>query len=125
MDRSQNTVGGVAALTGLAAVAAWASCCVLPMTLAAVGLGGLGGSVLARAAGARTAATVVAAIALAGGWALWLRARARCRRGACEETPSRTAFVLLAGASALLVLALAWSPLVEPFALRELLAWRT
>jgi len=95
------------------------------MALVALGLGGLGGSLLALAAGARTLATVVAATALAGGWALWLHARARRRRGVCDEPPSRGALMLLAAATGLVLLALIWSPLVEPFALKELLAWRT
>lgn len=103
----------VAAAAG--AVFAWAACCVLPMSLALAGIG-LGG--LSWIAGQRTWITLAALGVIGVGWILtWRRAR-MCRiDGACA-TPSRLGIGLLGAATFLAVLALAWQPFIEPWALR-------
>lgn len=104
-----------AALTaGTGAVFAWAACCVLPMTLATTGLG-LGG--LSWLAGLRTSITLVALGVVGVGWLLhWLQTR-QCHRNQSCALPSRLGTVLLLLASALVLLALVWRPLIEPWAL--------
>lgn len=102
----------VAAAAG--AVFAWAACCVLPMSLALAGLG-LGG--LSWIAGQRNAITLAALIAVGAGWLLtWRRARA-CRLDSGCPAPSRLGIGLLGAATLLVVLALVWQPIVEPWAL--------
>lgn len=119
----QNGPGGRPAETALSwaaiaaaagAVFAWAACCVLPMSLALAGLG-LGG--LSLIAQQRDLITLAALVVIGMGWFLtWRRAR-RCRvDGACAA-PSRVGIGLLGAATVLVLLALAWQPLVEPWAL--------
>ncbi|MBL8772210.1 MAG: MFS transporter permease [Phenylobacterium sp.] len=102
----------VAAAAG--AVFAWAACCVLPMSLALAGLG-LGG--LSLIAEQRTWITLAALAVIGVGWVLtWRRARA-CRVDSACAAPSRLGIGLLGAASILVLLALIWQPLVEPWAL--------
>ena len=103
------------------AVLAWAACCVLPMALATAGVTLAGGAFLA---GQRTWIPVGAALILAAGW--WSVAR---RRRACAvhrgcTRPSQLSVILLGRATALLLLAVAWQPLIEPKALMFLRSLR-
>lgn len=103
----------VAAAAG--AVFAWAACCVLPMSLALAGIG-LGG--LSWIAGQRTWITLAALGVIGVGWILtWRRARICRIDGACAA-PSRLGIGLLGAATFLAMLALAWQPFIEPWALR-------
>ncbi|MBT9470853.1 MAG: MFS transporter permease [Phenylobacterium sp.] len=102
----------VAAAAG--AVFAWAACCVLPMSLAMVGLG-LGS--LSWFAGQRTWITLAALGVIGVGWGLtWRRAR-MCRVDSACAAPSRLGIGLLGAATVLVLLALIWQPVVEPWAL--------
>ena len=102
----------VAAAAG--AVFAWAACCVLPMSLALAGLG-LGG--LSWVAGQRAWITLAALAVIAVGWVVtWRRAR-MCRLDSACATPSRLGITLLSAATVLVLLALIWQPIVEPWAL--------
>lgn len=102
----------IAAASG--AVFAWAACCVLPMSMALVGLGASG---LSRFAGQRTWITVAALTAVGAGWFLtWRRAR-MCRFDSECAAPSLLGTALLSGATGLALLALVWQPIVEPWAL--------
>lgn len=102
----------VAAAAG--AVVAWAACCVLPMSFA---LAGLGLSGLSWIAGQRTWITLAALGTVGAGWILvWRRAR-KCRVDAACGAPARLGIVLLGAATVLVLLALIWQPLVEPWAL--------
>ncbi len=102
----------VAAAAG--AVFAWASCCVLPMSLALAGLG-LGG--LSWIAGQRTWITLAALAVIGVGWVVtWRRAR-MCRVDSACAAPSRLESGLLGAATVLVILALIWQPIVEPWAL--------
>ena len=102
----------VAAAAG--AVFAWAACCVLPMSLALAGLG-LGG--LGWFAGQRTLITLAALAVIGVGWVVtWRRART-CRIDSSCAAPSRLGIGLLSAATLLTLLALAWQPFVEPWAL--------
>ncbi len=96
------------------AVFAWAACCVLPMSLAVAGLG-LGG--LSWFAQQRAWITLAALGVIGAGWLLtWRRAR-MCRTDSACAPPSRLGTGLLAAATVLALLALAWQPFVEPWAL--------
>ena len=112
-DKRETVVGWAAVATTVGAVFAWAACCVLPMTLA---LAGVGFSATAIA-GQRSWLTLGAGVILAGGWWLvWRKSRACRLDGGCNP-PSRLNVVLLAVASVLFGLALAWPYLIEPPAL--------
>ena len=96
------------------AVFAWAACCVLPMSLALAGLG-LGG--LSWVAGQRTWLTLAALGVIGMGWVLtWRRVR-MCRLDSACAAPSRLGIGLLGAATVLVLLALIWQPIIEPWAL--------
>jgi mercuric ion transport protein len=102
----------VAAAAG--AVFAWAACCVLPMSLALAGLG-LGG--LGWFAGQRTWITLAALAVIGVGWVVtWRRART-CRIDSSCGAPSRLGIGLLGAATLLVLVALIWQPIIEPWAL--------
>lgn len=104
--RTSDEAAGWAALgAGFTALLAWMACCVLPMSLALVGMT-LGFA--APLAAERVPITLVAAGVLALGWVLALRRRAAC--GAA----SRRAIVLLGVATVLMTLAAAWSTVFQP-----------
>ncbi len=96
------------------AVFAWAACCVLPMSLALAGLG-LGG--LGWFAGQRTWITLAALAVIGVGWVVtWRRART-CRTDSSCAAPSRLGIGLLSAATVLVLVALIWQPIIEPWAL--------
>ena len=102
----------VAAAAG--AVIAWAACCVLPMSLALAGLG-LGG--ISWIAGQRTWITLAALAVIGVGWIVtWRRAR-MCRLDGTCAAPSRLGIGLLGAATVLVLVALIWQPIIEPWAL--------
>lgn len=107
-----------AGLSGLIAagmaVTAWAACCVLPMSLSFAGLSLAGTDVIA---GQRGWLTGLAAVLLAAGWWMTWRRRRACAIGTNCSAPSRTSVVLLTLGSVLLLTALAWGPLIEPWVL--------
>ena len=102
----------VAAAAG--AVFAWAACCVLPMSLALVGLG-LGG--VSWIAGQRLWITLAALLVIGAGWGLAWRRAQRCQVDSACAAPSRLGVILLGAATVLALLALIWQPMVEPWAL--------
>ncbi|ASD28330.1 MFS transporter permease [Brevundimonas diminuta] len=112
-------VSASAAVGGFASLLAWAACCVLPLALSVAGVSFAGVAVLA---GARHWLTPIAALVLAAGWLLHWRRSRMCRRDAACGRPSRPAFWLLAIATLLIVLSLAWEPYVEPWLLPQLAA---
>lgn len=102
---------------GVLSVFAWAACCVLPLALSLAGVSFAGAAVIA---GQRSLLTIVAIAALALGWLLHWRRRRRCAADAACPQPSRAAFWLMILATALVALAVAWEPLVEPWAMVRL-----
>jgi len=114
MEQRHHPATGVAnwlALGGSgAAVLAWAACCVLPIGLSILGLTFAASGWLA---GQRWWLTGAAVIAVVVAWALTLRRLYLCRVDASCAAPPRAAILVLTVATALIVLALAWGPLIE------------
>jgi mercuric ion transport protein len=111
---AETALSWAAVVAAAGAVFAWAACCILPMSLALVGLG-LGG--LSWIAGQRTWITLAALGVIGVGWIVtWRRAR-MCRVDNACAAPSRLGIALLGAATLLVILALIWQPLVEPLAL--------
>lgn len=119
--RRDAVLGWTAIATGAGAVLAWAACCVLPMALATAGLS-LGATVWL--ATQRSWLTVLALVAFAlTAFVTWRRSR-RARTDASCAPPSRLSTVLLVASGFLVLLALAWQPLIEPPMLALIRSWR-
>ena len=91
---------------------AWAACCILPLALSLAGA-----SIIA---GLRGWLTIAAVAALALGWLVHWQRRRRCAADASCPRPSRIAFYLMLVATALVALAIAWEPIIEPWAMIRL-----
>ncbi len=110
-ERGEAALGWAAVAASGSAVLAWAACCVLPMALAATGMGF---GAMAWLASQRTWLTLVALAVLgAGGVLAWRRTR-RCAVDADCRAPSRLSLGLLWAAGALVAVALVWQPILEP-----------
>lgn len=119
--RAELAVGWGAVLASVAAVAAWATCCVLPLALS---VGGLGLAGWAWIAGQRWPLTLIALVALAAGWWSVRRRRQACALDANCPPPSRLMIGLLTAASTFTFLALIWTPVLEPNLLAMLRSFR-
>ena len=108
-EASHGKEGGVATVGVVAGVSAFfaaAACCVLPAALAAFGVGaGLSGS-LSAFVPFRWPLMIVAALAVAVGWVLYIRRRNDCRRDAsCTRSPpTKATFIMLSLATAFIAL---------------------
>lgn len=111
---AETAVSWAAVAAAVGAVFAWAACCVLPMSLALAGLG-LGS--LGWFAGQRTWFTLTALVTIGAGWILTWRRSRMCRIASACAAPSRLGIGLLGAATLLVLLALIWQPIVEPWAL--------
>jgi len=100
------SVGALAVIAATGAVACGA-CCVLPFALPAAALAMTGGG-LAWFGGLHAWVTLIAAGAVGVGW-LWVGIQARAAR----RRPAKSTLVVMAAATMLLAVALAW-PKVEP-----------
>lgn len=108
---SERGVAAVGIAGGIAALFSAAACCVLPLAFAALGLGAGG---LAAFVPYHWPLTIASALAVGVGWALYLRKRRTCVvDGSCAVAPPRGTFVLLAIASALVVLSAVWKTFFE------------
>lgn len=101
-----------AALAGIVA----SSCCVLPLVLAAAGLGGAALGVVPVLAAWRPWLIGAAVLALVAAWAVYLRRRRACRAGAaCAEVSATDRRGIALIVITIVVLAsLLWQPLIEP-----------
>lgn len=112
--------GGAGLAAGLAGIVA-SSCCVLPLVLVGFGLGSVAAAIIPALAASRPYLLGAAVIAVAFGWVSHVRGRRAagaatvCSVGA---RPRRTP-LWLGLATGIVLLALSWQPLVEPW----LLAW--
>lgn len=108
--RTERGIAVAGTLGGAAALLSAAACCVLPLALAAVGLG-VGG--LAGLVPYHWPLTVGAASPVAVGWGLYVRRRRACARGADCRPPSRAAPAMLAAATMFILLSALWPIILE------------
>jgi mercuric ion transport protein len=106
---------GVAALgtvTSLGALFSAVACCVLPLCLAALGVG-TGG--LAMVVPFHWPLTIAAAVMVAVGWVLYARKRRACAvdPDCAIAPPSRATFVMLCVATIMVAISSLW-PFIEP-----------
>lgn len=108
-DRGVAAVSGVSGFAGLFSAAA---CCVLPLVFAALGLGAGWLSVFVPY---HWPVTIAAALAVAVGWALYVRKRRACARDSSCATapPSRSTFVMLSLATVFVALSAIWKAVLE------------
>lgn len=114
------TTLGTAAAFG--AVLAAASCCVLPLALAALGIGAGLSSTFAALMPLRWPLTIVSALGLAGGWWTYAKRRRACAsdRTCATPLPSRSTPVILSVGTILTLTAILWDHFEAP--LMKLLA---
>lgn len=114
---AERGVATASTLGGLAALFSAAACCVLPLAFAALGIGA--GS-LAAVVPYHWSLTVAAGLAVAVGWALYIRRRRACTAGgSCAARPTRTTFILLCVATLFVALSAVWKTFFEA----PLMAW--
>ena len=108
-DRGVAAMGTVA---GAGALFSAAACCVLPLALAALGVGAGG---LAAFVPFHWPMTIVAAVAIAVGWLLYLRRRRACARDeSCTiALPSRATLIMLSLATVFVALSALWPSYLE------------
>lgn len=108
---SERGVAAVSTLGSFAAVFSAAACCVLPLVFAAFGLGAAG---LAAVVPYHWPLTIASAVAVAVGWALYMRKCRACVGNAnCTVAPSRATFVMLSVATAFIALSALWPSYFE------------
>lgn len=108
-DRGVAAVGTIA---GAGALFSAAACCVLPLALAALGVGAGG---LAAFVPFHWPMTIAAAVAIAVGWLLYLRKRRDCATDAscAVAPPTRATPVMLSLASIFVALSALWPSYLE------------
>lgn len=108
---SERGVAAVSTLGGFAALFSAASCCVLPLVFAALGLGAGG---LAALVPYHWPLTIASGVAVAIGWALYMRKRRACLRdSSCAVAPPRATFAMLSVAAVFVALSALWPPFFE------------
>ena len=106
-------VAALGTLAGLGALFSAIACCVLPLGLAALGLGASG---LAFFVPFHWPLTVAAAAAVAVGWLLYARKRRACAvdPDCAAAPPRRSTMVMLCAATAMVVISSLWSFIEQP-----------
>ena len=109
---AERSVAAFSIAGGLAALLSAAACCVIPLAFAAVGLGAGG---LAFLVPFHWPLTIAAALAVAAGWAFYLRKRRACARDSNCMTapPSKVTFWMLCFATAFVALSALWPGYIE------------
>jgi mercuric ion transport protein len=107
---------GVAALGTMASLAALfsaAACCILPLGLAAIGVGAAG---LSSFVPFHWPLTIAAIVAVAAGWIVHLRKRQACARDATCMTPppAKSTFILLSVATVFVTISACWGFIEAP-----------
>lgn len=109
-DRGVATLGTVASLAALFSAAA---CCILPLGLAAIGVGSAG---LSSVVPLHWPLTIAAIVAIAAGWFFYLRKRRACARDASCTTapPAHSTFILLCLATGFVAISACWGFIEAP-----------
>lgn len=113
---ASNADRGVATLGTLASVGAVfsaAACCILPLALAAIGVGSAG---LSSVVPFHWPLTIAAIVAVVAGWIFYLRRRQACVRDSTCMTapPAKSTFVLLFVATVFVTISAGWSLIEAP-----------
>lgn len=113
---SANADRGIAAAGMLASIGALfsaAACCILPLALAAIGVGSAGLSLVVPL---HWPLTIAAMVAVAAGWLFHVRKRRACARDASCTTapPARRTFWLLCTATFIVTISAFWSFIEAP-----------
>ena len=109
MNKADSGLAAAGTAGGLGALTAAASCCVLPLALAGTGVTA---STLAPLVPLRLPLSLLALLAILGGWFFLYRRTRACIVDPTCALPARSTFVMLAIASLFVLLSLAW-PLFE------------
>lgn len=109
-DRGVATVGTVASIAALFSAAA---CCILPLGLAAIGVGSAG---LSSIVPLHWPLTIAAIAAVAAGWFFYLRKRRSCMGDASCTTapPAKSTFILLCLATVIIAISACWGFIEAP-----------
>jgi mercuric ion transport protein len=109
-DRGVATLGTVASIAALFSAAA---CCILPLGLAAIGVGSAG---LSSVVPFHWPLTIAAIVAVAAGWFFYLRKRRACVRDATYSTapPARSTLALLVVATVFVTISACWDFIEAP-----------
>lgn len=107
--RNEQTLGIIGVVTGAGGVFAAASCCVLPLALASVGVSAAG---LASLGTLHTPLSAIALLAMIAGWFFYVRRRRACAGDEGSNRATRKSLVLLIIASLLVAAAAVW-PFIE------------
>lgn len=112
-DKGLSALG---ALAGFGAVFAAASCCVLPLALAALGVGAGLSSTFATLMPLRWPLTALSTLGLVAGWWSYARRRRACTtdRSCTLPLPSRATPIVLALGTAMTLIALIWDRVEAP-----------
>ncbi|WP_225421343.1 hypothetical protein [Sphingomonas parva] len=100
-------------MASVAALFSAAACCILPLGLAAIGVGSAG---LSSVVPFHWPLTIAAIVAVAAGWFLYLRKRQACARDATCTTapPARSTFILLSLATVVVAISVCWGLIEAP-----------
>lgn len=114
--RSGAGLTALGAAASFGAVLAAASCCFLPLALAALGIGAGLSSTFAVLMPLRWPLTILSILGLAAGWWSYARRRRACAadRSCTVPLPSRATLILLAVGTILTVIALLWDRFEVP-----------
>lgn len=109
-DRGVATLGTLASIGALFSAAA---CCILPLALAAIGVGSTG---LSSVVPFHWPLTIAAVVAVAAGWFFYIRKRRACVRDASCMTapPAKSTFVLLCVATVFVTISACWGLIEVP-----------
>ncbi|MBW6532763.1 hypothetical protein KZ820_18625 [Sphingomonas sp. RRHST34] len=115
-NRADTGLSVLGALASFGAVLAAASCCILPLAFAALGVGASLSSTFAALMPLRWPLTALSVLGLAAGWWFYARRRRACAvdRSCTIPLPSRVTPIVLAIGTALTLIALIWDRLESP-----------
>lgn len=110
---AERGVAALGAVTSLGALLSAVACCVLPLCLAALGLGAGG---LAFLVPYHWPLTIAAALAVGLGWILYARKRRACLADptCAAAAPNRSTLVMLCVATAVMAVSSFWSFIEQP-----------
>lgn len=111
--RTGSGVAAAGTVASFAALFSAAACCVLPLALGAVGLGAGG---LAAFVPFHWPLTIVAVVAVAAAWLLYLRRKRACARdpNCTMARPSRATFLMLCLSTTFVAISAFWSFVETP-----------